>query len=86
MSPEWEGDRLWLNGSLTIHTIKLARFLLRCAYLARVLILARQVDRDAGGFARTVTGKEEDVASQRIQNCLREIRKRAGTPTTITLL
>ena len=36
ISPDWEGDRLWLNG------------------------------------------KEEDVTAQRIQNCLREIRKRAG--------
>ena len=37
VSPDWEGDRLWLNG------------------------------------------KEEDVNAQRIQNCLREIRKRAGS-------
>ena len=35
-SPEWEGDRLWLNG------------------------------------------KEEDASAERIQNCLREIRARAG--------
>jgi len=40
VSPDWEGDRLWLNG------------------------------------------KEEDVNAQRIQNCIREIRKRAGPPLT----
>lgn len=37
ISPDWEGDRLWLNG------------------------------------------KEEDASAQRIQNCLREIRARAGS-------
>ena len=36
ISPDWEGDRLWLNG------------------------------------------KEEDINSKRVQNCLRELRKRAG--------
>ncbi|KAJ1492170.1 hypothetical protein T484DRAFT_3008707 [Baffinella frigidus] len=38
--PDWEGDRLWLNG------------------------------------------KEEDASAERIQNCLREIRARAGPGTS----